>query len=486
MKKILSVIIAILMLMPLAACTGDTVTEDTAPDQPTAAETETEKTTDTEKETDAVTETDKATDTQTEKTTEEETEKVTETEKETETETETEKQTEAETKEPAKEKTASVTRIKSWTFDDAFTGVVIGLFCETEPNATVTVFNSAGDLVLKERAIDKYFYGKFVMPAGKDHEDVFFFAQSDGKEISDASDMITLRLSDKVGGNAMIAHDSHVFLNWYRNHYDGYEVVPGASEAEQKTYMLSVKKYLEAQLDQVREKTGKKTKIMVIVCTNPATIYHEAQYSEAEGGWGDHFMPTSTTQFADYMKNDDDIYIIDIRQLLEANKNDRLLFMQADSHWTQVAAYYAYYMAAERIQKDFPDTKIYDLDKDFDVQIVPSGGDLLNFMGASDLGATAATASVSWKDPSMAAPETAPTAYVMGDSYYGAFSSYLDLLFSDIYLNNPETNPPLYDYTLEDLGEKQPDYLVYVWTERNIDGALGMLTSSINAGNIVD
>ena len=275
-------------------------------------------------------------------------------------------------------------------------------------------------------------------------------------------------------------------MNWYRNHYDGYEVVPGRSEAEQKTYMLSVKKYLEAQLDQIREKTGKKTKIMVVVCTNPATIYHETQYSEAEGGWGDHFMPTSITQFAEYMQYDDDIYIIDIRDLLEENKNERLLFMQADSHWTQIAAYYAYYKAALRIQNDFPETKVYDLDNDFDVRIVPSGGDLLNFMGASALGAVAATASVSWKDTSMAAPETAPTAYVMGDSYYGAFSNYLDLLFSTVYLNYPENNPPLYDYTLEDLQSKQPDYLVYIWTERNIDGSLGMLMSSISAGNIID
>jgi hypothetical protein len=197
-------------------------------------------------------------------------------------------------------------------------------------------------------------------------------------------------------------------------------------------------------------------------------------------------MPTTVTQFAEYMKDDDDIYIIDIRDLLEENKNDRLLFMQADSHWTQVAAYYAYYKAALRIQNDFPETKVYDLDKDFDVRIVPSGGDLLNFMGASALGAVAATASVSWKDTSMAAPETAPTAYVMGDSYYGAFSNYLDLLFSTVYLNYPENNPPLYDYTLEDLQSKQPDYLVYIWTERNIDGSLGMLMSSISAGNIID
>ena len=185
------------------------------------------------------------------------------------------------------------------------------------------------------------------------------------------------------------------------------------------------------------------------------------------------------------MKDDEDIYILDLRELLEANKKDRLLFMQADSHWTQVAAYYTYYLAAQKIQKDFPDTKIYDLDKDFDTQIVESGGDLLLFMGALDQGACAATASVSWKDASMIAPDKAPTAYVMGDSYYGAINMYFELLFSEVFLNEPETNPPLYDYTLAKLEERQPDYLFYVWTERNIDAALTALMTNINAGNIV-
>ena len=407
------------------------------------------------------------------------------TETETETEPETEAETETETEAALKEKTKAVNDIHIWTFDDAFAGVVIGIYCKTEPGAEVTVRDLSGNVVMRERAIDEYFFGRYVMPEGQETSTVYLYAQSDGKELSEPSAPVKLCYSDSVGANAMIAHDSHVFLNWYHDHYAGYAVVPGETEEEQNNYMYGIKNYLHAQLDQVRASSGKNTKIMVIVCTNPATVYHEAQYSEEEGGWGDHFMPTSVTQFAEYMKDDEDIYILDIRDLLEENKNDRLLFMQADSHWTQVAAYYAYYMAAQKIKQDFPDTNIYDLDKDFDIYIGPSGGDLLNFMGVGGI-VTAATASVSWKDGSMAAPETAPTAYVMGDSYYGAFSGYLDLLFSDIYLNNPETNPPLYDYTLEDLGERQPDYLVYVWTERNIDGALSMLTSSINAGNIVD
>ena len=115
---------------------------------------------------------------------------------------------------------------------------------------------------------------------------------------------------------------------------------------------------------------------------------------------------------------------------------------------------------------------------------MPTGGDLLNFMGCSGMGVKAATASVMWKYDSMQAPADAPTAYVMGDSYYGAIKEYLDLMFSKVYLNNPASNPPLYDYTLEDLQTKQPDYLFYVWTERNIGGDLGMIINAVSAGNL--
>ncbi len=455
MKKILACLTAILMVLPLVACQGDTVTETD-----TTAIAETGKNTET------------IAETETEPVTETETEQVTETE------------TDASTQPVYMEKTAPVSNIQTWTFDDAFAGMVVGVYCETEPNATVILRDLTGAVVMQERAIDRYFFGRFIMPTDQPTATVYFYAQSDGKEMSDPSRPVTMRFNEAVGANAMIAHGSHVFLNWYRDHYDGWAVVPGETEGEQKSYMLGVKNYLHAQLDQIREVTGKNTKIIVVVCTNPATVYHEFQYSVEEGGWGDHVMPTSTTQFAEYMKDDEDIYILDLRELLEANKNDRLLFMQADSHWTQVAAYYAYYLAAQKVQKDFPDTNIYDLDRDFETQIVPSGGDLLNFMGASALGVSAATASVTWKDESMAAPENAPTAYVMGDSYYGAINMYFDLLFSEVFLNTPDTNPPLYDYTLAELETRQPDYLFYVWTERNVDAGLSMLTSSISAGNI--
>ena len=453
--RITSLLLAALFVLALAACTGGSGTVTTA---------------------------EQTTGTQTEKETEKNTETETETEPLTETETETETETDTETEEP-KEKTAPVENVITWTFDDNFCGKVIGVYCETEPGALVTLRDLSGAVVMSEHALDKYFYGRYLPPDDQPTHTVYIYAQAEGKAVSDPSRPVTLKYSDNVGANAMIAHDSHVFLNWYRDFYNGNAKIPGNTVEEQNQYMQNVKNYLHAQLEQIRQVTGKKTKIIICICTNPATIYPEVQYGENEGGWGYYEEETSTTMMAKFMEDDDDIYFLNLRPLLQKNK-DRLLFMQADSHWTQIAAFYGYYLATQKIQKDFPKIKMYNIDRDFDVYIVPTGGDLLNFMGCSGLGVKAATASVVWKYDSMQAPSDAPTAYVMGDSYYGAIKDYLDLMFSKVYLNNPASNPPLYDYTLEDLQTKQPDYLFYVWTERNIGGDLGMILGSISAGNM--
>ena len=377
------------------------------------------------------------------------------------------------------EKTLKASNIRSWTFNDGAAGAVIGVYCETEPDSEVLVCDKNGRVILRENTLDKYFYGRYILPAHKSSETVYFYVKTEGKDWSEPSAPVTLTYTGG-GGNALIAHDSHVFYNQYRAHYNGSAVIGGSAE-QQAQQLSNAKNFLTAQLGRIRQATGKNTKIIIAVCTNPATVYHDVQYSEEEGGWGDHYEPTSYTQLADYMKDSEDVYVLDMRELFEQNK-DRLLFMQADSHWTSVAAYYAYYRAAQAIKKDFPATKIYDLDKDFNVEIVPGGGDLLGFMGAG--GVRAANASVTRKSEDMRAPSTAPTAYVMGDSYFWAMSGYLDLLFSRIYLNEPASNPPLYDYTLSDLQTKKPDYLLYIWTERNIDSGLGMIFSAINAGNI--
>ena len=242
--------------------------------------------------------------------------------------------------------------------------------------------------------------------------------------------------------------------------------------------MNNIKNKLYNKLAQVRARTGKNTKIIILVCTNPATVYHSLQYSEEEKGWGDIYLPTSVTQFGEFMKDDENIYMLDMRQILSEH-TDKLLFAQADSHWTQIAGYYGYYLVAQKVKQDFPATKIYDIEKDFDVNIYTGGGDLLGFMGAHNT--TSVWASVTPKSESMYVSQSAPTAYWMGDSYYHSISPFFSLLFSKVYLNEYSylAHPPLYCYTLDSLESRKPDYLFYVWTERNVDAMLSWFESAI-------
>ena len=372
------------------------------------------------------------------------------------------------------EATETVNNIRSWTFDDGTAGSVIGLYCETEPDAEVLVCDKIGNVLLREKSLYGRFFGRFIMPEGKTSLDVYIYARSEGKALSHSSRPYTLAYGDSVGSGAIIGKDSHVYLNWYKDFYLGQQSLNG----EQLTgRMNNIKKKLYDKLAEVRSRTGKNTKIIILVCTNPATVYHDLQYGQEEKGWGDCDMPTATTQLGEFL-SDENVYMLDMRQILSEHKN-QLLFMQADSHWTQIGAYYGYYLTANRIKQDFPTLPVYDLENDFETAVAAGGGDLLGFMGAS--GVTAVSVYVAAKYDYMSSPSGKPTAYVMGDSYMGAFYGFLPLLFSDVYYNMFDDHPnrPLYDYILDDLESKKPDYLFYIWTERNIDAAMSKLESRI-------
>ena len=372
--------------------------------------------------------------------------------------------------------TDAVQNITSWTYDDGTAGKVIGVYCETtEPDAEVLICGESGDIILKERALYGHFFGRVVLPGNKTYQKVYIYAKADGKALSRPSKAYTLEYGSSVGSGAIIGKGSHVFLNYYKSHFLGEQALP---EAQAEGRMNYIKTKLYDKLDEIRARTGKNTKIIILICTNPATVYHDMQYSEAEKGWGNVYAPSSVTQFGEFMKGDENIYMLDMRQILSEH-TDQLLFAQADSHWTQIAGYYGYYLVAQRIKQDFPFMTVYDLEKDFDTSIYAGGGDLLNFMGAS--GTKAVWASVTPKSENMKAGSDAPTAYWMGDSYYHNISPYFDLLFSKVYLNEfaTQAHPPLYDYTLDDLENRKPDYLFYVWTERNVDMALSWFDTTI-------
>lgn len=368
-----------------------------------------------------------------------------------------------------KEKTANPKKAMCQPVNDGKQMIIL-IYCEVEDFSTVYVCDYNGNILIQEIAYGPLFYGMYLLPAGT-KKTVYIYAKAEDKTISGYTPLTLKYNSDgSAGYGAFVGKDSMLYYNGYDSFYYGQQSVSTQRMAE-------VKGYLENKLANVRAQTGKNTKIIIIICTNPATIYHDRQYSEAEGGRGDYFTSTPTTQFAEYMKGNNNIYVIDLRDILMQHKAEGM-FDQCDSHWTEVAGYYAYYSMLQYVKKDYSNLPTLSLKNDCTVtySFAGGGGDLLSFTGGGARGMQSWGPTVSIKN-GVTLPSNAPTAYVMGDSYYWAISQYFGQAFSTVYLNSPDSNPPLYDYSLNDLSAKKPDYLVYMWTERNVDGNLGIMVN---------
>ena len=431
------------------ATTEEIITEEATTEEITTEEATTEEMTTEEATTEATTE---------EATTEEITTEEATTEAATEAAT-TEKVTTA-----PLEKTDTPTNVKMCTINDGYANKLM-IYCEVEEYATVYICDKKGNILFKGNAHGPCFYAPYDLPDGE-WQNVYLYAKAEGKELSGYK-MVTLRHTAEVGHSTFVGKDSRLYFTPIDYMYYGNSGANVTDEA-----LNNVKGYLTNKLNVVRAQTGKNTKIIILVCTNPVTIYHDKQFSESEGGRGDYYTESPSTILKEYMKDNEDIYILDLREILTEHK-DEDLFMQCDTHWTTLAAYYGYTELVAAVKRDFPSTTVYPLSK-YTVAYGYSGGDLLNFTGGSSLGMR------SWKinvacDFSYTLPSDAPTAYVMGDSYYGAISKFLPQVFSQIYLNTPAENAPLYDYSLNDLETRRPDYLLYIWTERNVESDYGII-----------
>ena len=94
------------------------------------------------------------------------------------------------TEEPT-EKTQPVENIQTWTLHDG-KQIVICIYCETEPYSTVYVAKRSGEVLISEHALDRYFYGMYILPEGSRGQTVYIYSKADGKLISDASPAVRL------------------------------------------------------------------------------------------------------------------------------------------------------------------------------------------------------------------------------------------------------------------------------------------------------
>ena len=326
------------------------------------------------------------------------------------------------------------------------------IYCETEPGATVYVCDKGKNVLRCEKAYGPCFYT--ALPLEGDKQYVGIYAKSEGKAISGVV-KLTLKETESVGANVYCGKDSRIFLNWYDAHYYG-DVIPTEEDLDIAEMML------RSNLEKARVLTGKNTKIIALIATNPAVIYHDRQYDEPFGR-GDCLAETSSTMLAKRLKDDPDIYFIDLREVLLAHRDEEIFF-QTDSHWTQLGGYYGYLEMMNYVHKDFPDAPVADI---FKYNIVHDYriSDLMtdNFLNGYGIGMREYAIYIAQTPVSKVATEESPSIYYVGDSYTGCIYLYFYDTFSNVTTND------LYDYNFKNLETLKPDYLVYVFTERNLD-----------------
>ena len=407
-----------------------------------------------------------------------ETEKAPETTAEqTEAGTGTEAETAAETEAPT-EKTAKP-KILGTTMLSENKALIYG--STVEDGAMIrTIFNGKET---KNRSKGKYFYIEVdVESPGK----AAVYATEDGKL---ESNMVRTNLSPGEGtGQVWGGRDSRLFYTPTLEFLTGNR----ADEAVQTTIDQMTGFITNKTIKDIQSLTGKKTKLMYVVIPDPATAYCLEHLPYVQ----DSVQDPSTSLMEAFVKTldgkNEDVYAIDLMPTMRAHK-DEYIYFSTDTHYTELGAYYAYLEIMKRVKNDYPETKVRTVeDGDYSVEYLDvAGGDMCGMAGLgmneivpffiaqfketgtyyhskrNDGIRSAGFGPSGWRRDSEIKSDN-PTAYFLGDSYGCYILPFIGANFSKLCTNEGV----FWNYTLERdiLSENQPDYVILLICQRNIDG----------------
>lgn len=363
------------------------------------------------------------------------------------------------------------------------------IYGTTEYGATITYIDEDSNKY-SDKACGHNFY---IEVAGTGKKQITLYATASGKKDSNK-----VHVSVSFGGDqtaVFAGRNSHLF---YR------PTVPhllGGVKANENMLAYTANR-LSYVLKEVRKCTGKDTKLIYLIAPNPATIYYDEQHDYLLNAIGGKQHSTPGSQFVDYMNGagkKEGIIVPDLLDVFNEHK-DEMIYFSTDTHWSELGAYYAYVEMMTHINKDFPAAKPHPL-SDFDVEIVDCpAGDLSGMLGAhnmreetpfliakfedtgdiypvkrgDDIGYR--VAGINWglypKDSYIDNPSL-PTAMGISDSYGAYFFPFAGMGFKHFRFHGANDNTPL---SLDTIAECKPDYIIFVYTDRNIDSNIGMVT----------
>lgn len=337
-------------------------------------------------------------------------------------------------------------------------------FCEN--GAEVTVSSGKGDVtVICEN-------GLFIaeLPAEKGGE-LSVSAVSGAKQRSDTVKCTVTSAASAQEG----VYAGGASMLYYGETLNGYT---GADLFDQKQLEL-LKKRFEAVIQKTRESSGKDTEIIFLTAPDPLSIYPEAASPDHGKRKADK---TLFDQFAEALSSVDGLTFLDVRETMRQNTDIDRLYYQTDTHWTETGAYFGYRAVAEAAgQTPYPLNMFEPVEK-----TVPSG-DLASFAGLTGLTETVRFLEPRYEQKAAGAAdkpytidrsvyadeiETAvndgslPSAVMIRDSYSANLFPFICEHFSRLYCQRMWEYEP--DY--EKIAQIKPDYLIYVISERNLDG----------------
>ena len=249
----------------------------------------------------------------------------------------------------------------------------------------------------------------------------------------------------------------------------------------------ALQKRIEKKYQEFRTR-GMKTEIIYLLISTPMNIYEELIPSWRYTRYKENSL---TKQFTEAVTAGG-ATVIDLTDTLMAHKHDEFkIYHNTDSHWTEYGAFWGYTELMKHIAKKFPDAaprpitdfnfynkQVYFGDiyrtLDLDPKILKETSVFCDFKFEPPCGHIDLYDgdSVTLLHSVMSDPRTTktnidgnfPSAYVFRDSFAGPIHAFLTDRFSDAtwrgYWN--------YNYDIKSIERANPDYVIYLLTERNI------------------
>lgn len=140
-----------------------------------------------------------------------------------------------------------------------------------------------------------------------------------------------------------------------------------------------MKRHLETKRDWLADKG---IQYLYVAAPNKQSIYPEF--------FPDHFTVVSNRtqldQFVDYMKQNSDLQILDLRPDLKKMKQEGIIYFRTDSHWNDRGAYTAYRSIINQIQKTLPEINSSIPESGLEIsETTDHGRDLAKLIGLPEL-----------------------------------------------------------------------------------------------------